>query len=714
MNIVRYLLICIAHFLFTISIAIGFAHHEISFAANNSRSDILTIGSLLNSEDFNSDLSPNKELSRVNIDIIKTLKKHHYNKTDINKTFSSKLLDAYLSDLDNTRSYFLQSDIKEFEKYRYQLDGFLKNGRLGSAFKIYNLYRHRVIERLVFQINSLENGLKNMNFNSEEYITIDRSESPWLTTREEQKILWKRYLKNDVLSLKLTGKTREESILILDKRFRSRLNRIKQINSEDVFRTYMNSFSSLHDPHSQYFSPRLKEDFDIRMSLSLEGIGAVLQIENEYTKILRIVPAGPADKGGKLKPGDLIIAIGQGDAGEMIDVVGWRLDDVVRLIRGPKGTLVRIEVIPFSAEDEQQTNVISIIRETVKLEEQAANKEIIEIEYENRKHKIGIINIPGFYIDFQAYFDGKKDYRSTTRDVRKLITDLKESDIEGIIVDLRDNSGGALQEANSLTGLFIETGPVVQVRGANGKTEILRDNDPEVLYEGPLIVLVNHMSASASEIFAGAIKDYNRGIIIGSQTFGKGTVQSLQNIGHGQMKMTIAKFYRISGESTQFKGIIPDIYFPQIYDHKKIGESSLKYALPWDKISETNYITYPDLSDKVNKLRDKHNLRIMNNNDFDYIKEGIKRRNKLKGKKQISLNESVRNSELKESEKWRLDLENKLRISKGLKPFEKFSDINDVDIFDGRSVTEDKENEPDPYLIESGNVILDFIKLKNL
>ncbi|MCS5575373.1 MAG: S41 family peptidase, partial [Pseudomonadales bacterium] len=355
------------------------------------------------------------------------------------------------------------------------------------------------------------------------------------------------------------------------KRFRNRLSRTQKTNSEDVYQLYMNSYTRTYDPHTQYFSPRTSENFNINMSLSLEGIGAALQLEDEYTKVISLIPAGPADKTGQLKPNDRIVGVGQGEAGEMVDVIGWRLDEVVQLIRGKKGTIVRLDVIPAANPDDSASRIISITRNKVELEEQSAQSEVIELEQFGHVHKIGVIDIPTFYVDFKALQIGDRNFKSTTRDVKRLLRELIAEKVDGVVIDLRDNGGGSLQEAKMLTGLFIDRGPTVQIRSKSNRVDILDDRDISVIYDGPLAVLVNRLSASASEIFAGAIQDYERGIIIGSQTFGKGTVQSLLPLNRGQLKLTQAKFYRISGESTQERGIIPDIIYPANYDPNSIG-----------------------------------------------------------------------------------------------------------------------------------------------
>jgi carboxyl-terminal processing protease len=641
-------------------------------------------------------------------EIINSLKQRHYLKIPIDDQLSAKFLSRYLDELDPNHIYFLASDIKEFEsEFRFKLDDTLKKTDLAPAFKIYNRYQKRVSERLSYLISRLEQGLEDMDFTIAEELRVDRKNIPWPSTEFERQELWRKQLKSNVLSLKLADKSIDEIEEILLRRFKNQLKRVEQNSSDDVFQSYMNGLTLSFDPHTQYFSPRKTENFNINMSLSLEGIGAVLQMEEEFTKVLRLISGGPAEKSKLLKPADRIVGVGQGKHGEIIDVVGWRLDEVVEKIRGPKGTLVRLEIIPADAEDEHQTKVISIVRDKVRLEEQAAKKKIIEVERDNQKYKFGIIDIPTFYADFKGMHAGNPEYKSTTRDVRKLLNELKEEGVQGIIIDLRDNGGGSLQEANSLTGLFIGLGPTVQVRNDKGRIEVIRDHNPELVYTGPLVVLVNRLSASASEIFAGAIQDYNRGIVIGEQTFGKGTVQSLLPLNVGQLKATTAKYYRISGKSTQNKGIIPDLQYPSLYLTKDLGESSLPDALAWDKINSIPYQTYYQLANHMQWLQDRHAARIRMSMDYQYLLDRRQRNEEMSNKDIVSLSEAARKKERDEADKWRLELENKLRLSKGKPPLEKISDLN----IEETRAPHGSIKDDDPLLKEAGEVLVDFIDL---
>jgi len=662
---------------------------------------------------------PAKEHAKLSFVIAKQLQYQHYRQMVLDDDLSSKVFDAFLKSLDPNRTFFLAEDIKHFEKFRYLIDNNFRRGELKNAFSTFNLYQKRHTERLVYTLNLLENNYNTLDFSKNEELVLERDEMLWPANKKEQNKLTRQQLKNVIISFKLAGKDDKEIQELLIKRYKNQLNRIKQTNNEDAFRIYMNALAESYDPHTQYFSPRVSENFDIQMSLSLEGIGAMLQAEDGYTKVKRLVPAGPAEKAGQLKAGDRIVGVGQGAGGDIIDVIGWRLDDVVQLIRGKKGTTVRLELIPQKSKDEHKTKTIQIVRNTVKLEEQAAKKEIIEVTQNGRKQKIGVIDIPAFYIDFKAAQAGKPDYRSTTRDVKNLINELKQENIDGLIIDLRNNGGGSLQEVNSLVGLFIKSGPTVQVKSADGRIAQLTDDSDEVTYQGPLAVLVNRLSASASEIFAGAIQDYHRGLIIGNQTFGKGTVQALQQLEQGQIKLTHAKFYRISGDSTQNLGVIPDIIFPALYDKDDIGESSLPEALPWDQVENAEFQDYPAFNTLFSSLKEKHIQRSKTDPDFLYIQETVARIDKKKDQKILSLNFKTRQKEYTESRQEQLAIENKRRIAKGEKPYKNIKELDDEDDILGLKDHDEEEDDDDKkdgdshtLLLESANILLDYIQLK--
>ncbi len=649
---------------------------------------------------------------RTSLSIVEQLRHNHYLQKSLDDTESSILFDKYIDLLDGGHAYFLTSDIQALEKYRFTLDDALKRGDLDPAFEIFNRYQARLEERLEYLITLLEQGIGGMTFTSNESIEIERKHAPWPATVAELDDLWRKRLMAAVLGMKLNGKPMPEIQEVLLKRYKNRLKQATQTSSEDAFQVYVNAYASTYDPHTQYFSPRTSENFNINMSLSLEGIGAVLRTDDDYTEVVRLVPAGPAEKAGVLKPSDRITGVGQGDNGKIIDVVGWRLDDVVELIRGPKSSVVRLEIAPSKGED-STTRIVSITRNTVQLEEQSAQKKLLTLEQGGATHKIGVIEIPTFYVDFKGVQDGDPNYKSTTRDVHALIEQLKAEGAEGIIIDLRNNGGGSLQEADSLTGLFIKSGPTVQVKSANRRATTFADTDDEIAWDGPMAVVVNRLSASASEIFAGAIQDYGRGIIIGSQTFGKGTVQQLIPLNRGQLKITNAKFYRVSGQSTQHQGILPDVEFPEVYDTDRIGESSLDDAMPWDVIKPATYTHANQIQSALPVLIDRHRERVAHDPDFDYLNALVQKSHENSKLNEISLNEAVRVAEKADDDAWRLSLENKLRGAKG-QPLLKSTaeleaelDAEEAELADAEEPK--KDDEDDAVLRESAFVLIDFV-----
>ncbi|MCL6270199.1 carboxy terminal-processing peptidase [Sansalvadorimonas sp. 2012CJ34-2] len=656
-------------------------------------------------------LKPTLNQAIASVNVVQLLKSHSYEKLNLNGSSSEKIFDSYLDTLDRNRSFFLASDIKEFNKYKDGLDDALKGGNLNPAFEIFNRYRQRSEERIRFMLKLVEDGLDKLDFKKNETLEIDREKSPWLKDTAEQEDLWRRQMKDSVLAMKLNDKPMKEISELLTKRYTNQLRRLHQTRSEDAFQLYLNAYTQLYDPHTQYFSPQRAENFDINMSLSLEGIGAVLQSEDEYTKVISIVPAGPADKAGQLKPGDKIIGVAQGQDGKMEDVVGMRLDEVVKLIRGTKGTVVKLEVIPSGASD-GKNRTYPITRDKVKLEEQSAQKDIIEIGEGKNKKRIGIIDIPAFYIDFKAAQAGEPDYKSTTRDVRKLIKELQKKNIDGLVIDLRNNGGGSLQEANQLTGLFIPDGPTVVVKDNRGRIEAQKDPDPKEVYGGPMVVLINRLSASASEIFAGAMQDYQRALIVGGQSFGKGTVQTIQPLNHGQLKLTIAKFYRVSGQSTQNRGIIPDISYPSIFDPKEIGESSLTNALPYSEIRPVAYKAFKPLTSYVPGLQKAHDQRTEDNPDFLYLDKLREYQKLYDGRTEVQLNEKKRTAEIKEMRDRRLAIENELRRSKGEKLYKNLEELEEEQNSRQGQTNKDRNSEEDAILVETSHILSDLIMQK--
>ena len=698
----------------------------------------------LDVEEIYQALEPADNYAEITRSIIQELTRNHYQEIILNDQFSTDLLDSFIETLDGGRIYFTESDIAEFEGYRHQLDDLLKEGQLDAGYHIYNRYQERVIQRLVYSIKRIEEDQSDFDFSLDENIIIDRSEVPWADSLTELQDLWRKRIKSNMLTAKLSDEDLDEAREDLAERFRFQLSQVLKTNGLDVYQRYMDAMTMVFDPHTQYYAPRAAENFNMSMRLSLEGIGAVLTTEDEFTKVVSIVTGGPADMAGELQPLDRIAGVAQGDE-DFVNVTGWRVGDVVDLIRGAKGSVVRLNVIPKAADNDLTRKVIQITRDTVKLEEQSAKKEIVEVDYEGGTYKIGVIDLPTFYIDFEALQRRDPNYRSSTRDVKRLLEELKAEGVDGVVVDLRRNGGGSLSEANALVGLFIRRGPTVQVRDAEGNNIVQGDSDPEMVYEGPLGVLVNRLSASASEIFAGAIQDYQRGVILGSQTFGKGTVQELIPMSEGQMKITRAKFYRISGESTQHKGVTPDVIFPDLYDSfDDLGESALSTALPWDTIDANYYRPYADLRPIMPTLVKSHEARIDEDPDFTFIRAQIQKAEENKDRNELSLNEASLLAEQDENDAWRLATENARLIAKGEEPFEDIDaldgkdeeDENDLALVesdaedalsdddeleteelalesdDDAELDEDDEDEADPYLIESGKILLDLLRLQ--
>jgi len=649
------------------------------------------------------------------IELIEELEDRHYAKHEYDDRLSSQHLDSYIDALDRSKMFFLSSDIDEFEQYRTVMDDQLPKGNLDAGFAIFNRFQERLEYRLEELVKNLPDMVAQMNFERDESYELDLEERQWADTQKELDDRWRKQVKNQVLSLKMASKPEEEIATTLISRYENQLKRVEQYKNYDVFQIYANSLAELYDPHTNYFSPRRSENFNINMSLSLEGIGAVLQVEDEYTKVARLVAKGPADKQGELQPSDRIVAVGQGAEGVLENVIGWRLDEVVELIRGPKGSTVRLEVIPAKSKAADQRKVITIVRNKVKLEEQSAQKKILEIPDGENVRKVGVIDIPAFYIDFEAMRRGDKDYKSTTRDVKKLLEELQSEGVDGIVVDLRDNGGGSLQEANELTGLFIEYGPTVQIRHSSRR--VWRDGKrlKSNYYEGPLVVLVNRLSASASEIFAGAIQDYQRGIIVGDRSFGKGTVQTLIPLTEGQLKITESKFYRISGDSTQHRGVVPDVIFPTLYDTEEIGESSLDHALNWDQINPVRHRMYNDLSSVLPLVNAQFAERSSTNPDFIYLEDQAALAQQTRDMSALPLNESARLALRDSQEQKALAIENKRRKAKG-EPLlsELDEEESDEDEIAGALGGEQDETDvaDDVLLLEAGNVLVDMLMLK--
>lgn len=639
--------------------------------------------------------------------ITQVMEKFHYRKPQVDDRMSAAMFDRYLDSLDPNRSFFSAEDIAAFEGYRSALDDSLRTGKLDPAYAIFRRFRELVEQRVAYARGLLERN--DFDFERDEVYEFDRSKAEWLADQAALDDLWRRRVKNDVLSLRLAGKEADEIDETLAKRYEGIHRRVGQMEAADVFQAFINAFTLSVEPHTSYMSPRLSENFDIGMRLSLQGIGAVLRNDNEFTEIQSTVPGGPAERSGEVGAGDRIVGVAQGDDGEMEDVVGWRLQDVVDLIRGPKDSIVRLSVLPKSQGVGGRTREVTLVRDEIKLEDKAAKREIIESASGLR---LGVIEIPAFYRDFAGQAAGDEDFRSTTRDVRVLLDELQAEHVDGVVIDLRRNGGGSLSEATELTGLFIERGPVVQVRDVSGKVEVERDPDPEQVYAGPLAVLVDRNSASASEIFAGAIQDYGRGLILGEPTYGKGTVQTLVDLGRflrnrediGRLRLTMAQFFRVEGGSTQHRGVTPDIVFPTAKGALEYGERSLDNALPWAAIKPASYTRYQE--SPLTALRDASAQRIATNPGFQFLVEQEEDLIELDSRKVVSLRESVRRAEWETREQQRLDRRNRLRAFRGLEPL---SSLDDEDERLAEDESKDEEGIRRIMLEESVNILADQI-----
>ncbi len=652
-------------------------------------------------------LEPEAKNVNETVLITELLKRFHYKKIPLNDSLSSVIYNNYLKNLDNTKLYFLASDIAAFDRYKFDIDDMLLAGNIGVPYQIFAVFKERYYERIAFVNELLE---QDFDFTKADFFKLDRKDAVYSSTAEEQNELWRLYIKSEILSHILDDKSQEEAKEILAKRYTRYKTGIQQYNSADVYQIFMNSYLESLDPHTSYFNPITAENFDIEMSKSLEGIGARLSKEGDYTVVYSIIPGGPAFKGDELHDNDKIIGVAQGKEGEMIDVVGWRNDDVVQLIRGKKGTLVRLNVLKAEGGISSKPQIVTIVRDKINLEDARAESSVYEFVKEGNPYRLGVINIPSFYKDFKNAHNGNNEFNSTTRDVEKLVADLKTKEIDGILIDLRRNGGGALDEAVELTGLFIDHGPIVQVKDYGNKIHQEDDKSNKVFYDGPLTVLTSRLSASASEIFAAAIQDYNRGIIIGEQSFGKGTVQSLIGLQQyipeekeklGQLKLTTAKFYRIDGGSTQNLGVTPDVKLPSAFNHTEVGESSYESALKWDKIPAANY----ELDNTINKefiakLNELYNHRAESDKDLQDLILDLERLKKQRSIKKISLNEAVRRKEMEDDAK--------------LKPSASELEAVEYSIEGITSKTsENKLKLKDVYLEEGLLILADVVRLKD-
>ena len=664
------------------------------------------------------ELKPSVSQERVEQLVAKLLTTYHYRKVRLNDSLSSVVWDNYLKSVDGNKTYLLATDVAAFEKYRYQIDDALINGDLTAAYDLYNVFRKRYQERSEFIKEQIK---KPFAFTADESFNTDREKAAWPKTVEEQNELWRKILKNQELELRLGNRKDSAVTALMTQRYTYVDKAYTRVKSADVFQLYMNSFAEALDPHTTYFSPRDADKFNQEMSQSLEGIGAMLREDNDYIKITELVAGGPAFKSNLLKINDKIAGVAQGDNGPMVNTMNWQIDEVVKLIKGPKGTVVRLQVISPDALAGAPPKEIRIVREKIKLEEARAKKEVIEVTDNGKAFKIGVINVPVFYRDFEGARKHEQGFSSTTSDVKRFVEELKTENVDGIVIDLRDNGGGSLTEAIDMTGLFIPKGPVVQVKESTGETEVYSDKDGgAVAYSGPLAVLVNRFSASASEIFAAAIQDYKRGIIVGGQTYGKGTVQTMIPLNQwlpkepekvGEVKMTIQKFYRINGNSTQHKGVTPDVELPSAFSAEEYGESSQPSALPWDQIGSAKFDQSRGIDDKIlNRLRARFDQRLKSDPELKQLAQDLADFKKAKDIKVISLQESKRRKEREEAER-------KRSAATKVSQMTADTDIDETGTPPTDSTAKAKaavaKKKKDPYLKEAGLVLADYILAVN-
>ncbi len=677
--------------------------------------------------DGSNNLQPDAQQATVCRYVAQLISEYNYKKVELNDSISKVVFDRYIKQLDENHNYFLASDLQDFAKFRPAISSDLKEGNLNDIFYIFNVYQKRYNDRIRFSIAQLD---KKFDFNTNETFTFDRDSLPFFASESESDQVWAGRIKYDLLNLKLTGNDMQKNKETLKKRYQNLLDQSNKLNNQDVFQIFMDAFTNAIDPHTNYFNPANAANFNIEMSRSLEGIGATLGSENDYVTIKTIVPGGPADKSHELSPDDHIVAVAQGKDGEFQNVIGWRIENAIALIRGTKGTIVRLQILPKGSNVASKPKVVELVREKIILKDQSAKEEIKTYISNGKTLKIGVISIPAFYIDFNDYKSGNRNYKSTTRDVRLILDTLKQANVDGVIIDLRENGGGSLMEAIDLSGLFIKTGPVVQVRDAQDKTEVDNDDDPTISWSGPLAILVDRFSASASEIFAGAMQDYGRALIIGTQTYGKGTVQNaidldrvikpsalekltqtasnntagkkIVNTGsqskYGQLNLTIAKFYRISGNSTQHKGVTPDIQFPSLIPLNKYGEDTEPSALPFDVIAKSDYTKVGDFSGVVPQLKKLHEQRMNTSDSYKYLLQDIADFQKHDTEKSVPLNEQQLKAERDADEQKTLERDNNKRLALGLKPIVK-------------GQARPKNEDLDFLKIEAGQVLSDFINL---
>jgi carboxyl-terminal processing protease len=644
------------------------------------------------------DLQPDEQQSIVCKTVAELISNYNYKKVQLNDSISEVIFNRYIKMLDEGHNYLLASDIADFNKYKDVLDDDVKSGNLNDVFYIFNVYQKRYIEHVKYSIAQLAN---NFDFDQNETFVYDRDKLPWVASQAEMDKLWTLRTKYDLLNLKLADADLNKDKETLKKRYENLLSQANKLNNQDVFQAFMDAFTNAIDPHTNYFTPSNAANFNIDMSRQLEGIGAGLNTENDYIIIKSIVPGGPADKSKQLGVDDRIVGVAQGKEGEFQNIIGWRIENAIALIRGTKGTTVRLEILPKGTAVSGKPKVVEMVREKIILKDESAKKEIKTYQINGKTIKIGIISVPAFYIDFNDYRSGNPNYKSTTHDVKLLLDSLKQEGVDGVVMDMRENGGGSLMEAIELTGLFIKTGPVVQVRDSGNQVEQDKDEDPSIAYGGPLAILVDRFSASATEIFSGAIQDYGRGIIIGTQTYGKGSVQNAIDLDKipalhdrvaefaakntnntkivstgsqstfGQLNLTIAKFYRITGNSTQHKGVMPDIQFPSVIPMDKYGEDTEPSAMPFDVIAKTDYTKVSDFSTVLPQLKQLHDQRMAASASYKYLLQDIADFKKHDEEKSIVLNEDQLKKQREADDKKSFDNENDRRIAMGLPALKK-------------------------------------------
>jgi len=642
-------------------------------------------------------LNPTAEHKQATVGILQLMQQYHYKRVPVTDELSEQIFDRFLDSLDPQKGFLLASDIEEFGQFRQEFDDALHQARLEPVFNLFKRFRKRVEERALFARLLLETKF---DFTIDETYTFNREDAEWPESQKDADELWRKRVKNDVLNLRLAEQSNDELIETLEERYEQMERRVSQLSANDVFQIFINAYTLSVEPHTSYFSPRSSENFEINMSLSLEGIGAALQTEDEYTVVQRVIAGGPAAASEQLGADDRIVGVGEGGDQEIVDVVSWPLNDVVDLIRGPKGSTVRLKILPAGAPEGSPPKVITLVRDKIKLEEQAAKRSVVDVPVDGKMRRFGVIDLPTFYHDSAGRSQGLSDYRSTTRDVRRLLGELTSLDggVDGVIIDLRGNGGGSLLEATQLTGLFIESGPVVQIKGSSGRVDVETDEDDSIAYDGPLAVLVNRGSASASEIFAAAIQDYGRGAVLGEPTFGKGTVQTVAPLDRegllGQLKVTIAQFFRVNGEGTQFRGVVPDVIFPTAVDSDAQGERGLDNALPWAGVAAANYDAWSKRKTNYSQLQSQHESRYRASDTFKLLIEELESQRESRAQNHVTLVENVRQQEILERGANREEREELYRRAFG---------ASSRDDDDGESAI------PDIILQEAANVLSDII-----